>query len=190
MLRYAEQFWQSLRATLKSFEWPILAFIVYASTRRIVFVLVGAAILVATLIWGGHWLGGWNAKGSVDEPIALFAMLIMALILSIPLAYKDPKRAGLILGLVLLPYSVAMGTGNMLFTQSDRFARAVGCFDRCADADVPAGGMEPAACFPDRNLLHCDRIEPDSHKQLTPLPTCRAASQNRTLPSPSKIWAS
>jgi len=117
LLRYAEQFWQSLRATLKSFEWPILAFIVYASTRRIVFVLVGAAILVATLIWGDHWLGGWNAKESVDEPIALFAMLIMALILSIPLAYKDPKRAGLILGLVLLPYSVAMGTGNMLFTQ-------------------------------------------------------------------------
>ena len=117
LLRYAEQFGQSLLDTLTNFALPISAFIVYARTGRIVFVLVGAAILVATLIWGGHWLGGWNAKGSVEEPIALFAMLVMALILSIPLANKNPKRAGLILGLVLLPYSVAMGTGNMLFTQ-------------------------------------------------------------------------
>jgi hypothetical protein len=112
LLRYAEHFGQSSLASLKSFALPGLAFIVYASTRRIVFALVGAAILVATLIWGGHWLGGGSA-----EPVALFAMLVMALILSIPLVIKDHKRAGLILGLVLLPYSVAMGTGNMLFTQ-------------------------------------------------------------------------
>jgi hypothetical protein len=112
LLRYAEQFWQSLRTTSKTFGLPILAFVAYAGTRRIVFVLVGAATLVAALIRGGHWLGGGNA-----EAIALFAMLIMALILSMPLANRNPKRAGLILGLALLPYSVAMGTGNMLFTQ-------------------------------------------------------------------------
>ena len=117
LLRYAEQFWHSFLATLRTFTWPIFAFIAYASTRRTVFVLIGAAILVATLVWGGHWLGGWNAKESLDEPIALFALLIMALILSIPLAHKDYRRFGLIMGLVLLPYSVAMGTGNMLFTQ-------------------------------------------------------------------------
>ena len=118
LLRYAEQFGQSLLATLTTFALPILAFIVYAMTRRTVFVLVGVAILIATLIWGGHWLGGWNADGSLEEPIALFAMLIMALILSIPLTKENPKLAGLISGLVLLPYSVAMGTGNMLFTQA------------------------------------------------------------------------
>ena len=179
LLRYAEQFWQSLRATLKTFAWPILAFIVYASTRRIVFALVGAAILIATLIWGGHWLGGWNAKESFDEPIALFAMLIMALILSIPLACKDHKRAGLILGLVLLPYSVAMGTGNMLFTQVIVSLAPWGVLIAALMMTSPRDAWNPLPAVPTRNLLHCDRVEPDSHERPPPLSTCHTALQAR-----------
>jgi hypothetical protein len=117
LLRYAEEFGRSSVSALKTFGLPILAFIVYASTRRIGFALVGGAALIATLIWGGHWIGGWDAKGTVGQPIALFAMLIMALVLWIPLAKGNPRQASLVVGLVLLPYSVAMGTGNMLFTQ-------------------------------------------------------------------------
>jgi hypothetical protein len=117
LLRYAEQFKQSLLATLTIFALPLLAFIGYVRTRRMMFVLIGTVILIAALILGEHWLGGWDADGSLKDPTALFALLIAALVLSIPLLRKNLQRAALMGGLALLPYTVAMGTGNMLFTQ-------------------------------------------------------------------------
>jgi hypothetical protein len=44
-------------------------------------------------------------------------MLVMALIVSIPVWNKNRNTLALFIGLILLPYSMAIGTGNALFTQ-------------------------------------------------------------------------
>jgi len=117
LIRYATQFWQNTMATVIAFALPLLSFAAYAGTRRTIFANVGLAVLFVTLFFGGHLLGGWNDGQSFAAPVAIFAMLIMALIVSIPVWNKNRTLIALFGGLILLPYSVAMGTGNTLFTQ-------------------------------------------------------------------------
>ena len=117
LIRYSFEFWQYFLATMRGFAIPIAVMIVYAITHRAVFALLGLVILLISLLFGSYLYGGWNADGSITAPVAIFAMLVMALIVSKPVWNKNRNALLLFLGLILLPYSVAIGTGNALFTQ-------------------------------------------------------------------------
>lgn len=117
LVRYSYDFLKYFLETLRVFVIPIVAVIVYAATRRIIFAKFGLIALLITLLIGSYLFGGWNADGSFTAPVAVFAMLLMALIVSIPVWNKTRSTLALFVGLILLPYSVAIGTGNILFTQ-------------------------------------------------------------------------
>jgi hypothetical protein len=117
LIRYATQFGQSIMATIFAFALPLLSFVAYATTRRLIFAKLGLGVLFVILLFGRHLLGGWNDGASFTPPFALVAMLVIALIVSIPVWNKHRNLIVLLGGLILLPYSVAMGTGNTLFTQ-------------------------------------------------------------------------
>ncbi len=118
LTRYAFQFWQNILATGIAFGVPILLFSGYLITRRPFLAKGGAAVLLVTLVLGRYFIGGWNDGQALDAPIALFAMLILALMVSIPVWTKNRQSLAVFGGLILVPYSVAMGTGNTLFTQA------------------------------------------------------------------------
>jgi hypothetical protein len=106
--------------------------VVYITTRRAIFAQFGLAAMVITLIFGsldigsptfsmrnaafGSYLFGGFNRYSI-QTVAIFAMLVMALIVSMPVWNKNRRTLTLFSGLILLPYSVAIGTGNELFTQ-------------------------------------------------------------------------
>lgn len=117
LIRYAIQFGQYILATIVDFALPLILFSIYAMTRRIIFAKFGLGILVIILSFGEHFLGGWRDGASFEPPFAIVAMLIMVLVVSIPVWNKNRNLIALFAGLLLLPYSVAMGTGNTLFTQ-------------------------------------------------------------------------
>lgn len=134
LVRYSFEFWEYFLATLRAFAIPVVAMIIYTTTRRAIFALFGLAALVITLVFGsldagwptfsmqnatfGSYLfGGARIKIHYVQIVAIFAMLVMALIVSIPVWNKNRSTLALFLGLILLPYSVAIGTGNALFTQ-------------------------------------------------------------------------
>ncbi len=132
LVRYSIEFWESFLATLRAFAIPMVAMIGYATTRRAIFAQFGLIVLVLTLlfgsldaglptlsthnaIFGSYLFGGFNRYDV--QTVAIFAMLVMALILSISVWNKNRSTRVLFSGLILLPYSVAIGTGNPLFTQ-------------------------------------------------------------------------
>jgi len=117
LIRYATQFGQNIMATAVAFALPLISFSIYAKTRRIIFAKLGLGILVIILLFGGHLLGGWRDGTSFEPPFAIVALLIIALLVSTPVWNKNRNLIALFGGLILLPYSVAMGTGNTLFTQ-------------------------------------------------------------------------
>ena len=116
LIRYSIEFMYFL-ATLGTFVIPIVAMIVYARTRRAIFVQLGLVMLVISLLFGQYLFGGSNDDGSFTAPVAIFSMLVMALIVSIPVWNNNRSTLALFVGLMLLPYSVAIGTGNALSTQ-------------------------------------------------------------------------
>jgi hypothetical protein len=132
LVRYSIEFWEYFLATMSAFAISIVAMIVYATTRRAIFAQFGLAALVITLVFGsldtgrptfsmhnatvGSYLfGGFNRYDV--QIVAIFAMLVMALIVSNLIWNKNRSTLALFIGLILLPYSVAIGTGNTLFTQ-------------------------------------------------------------------------
>ena len=117
LMRYASQFGQYALATALAFSLPLFFFAAYATTRRMLFATIGLTILLLTLLSGRHLLGGWNDGASFEAPLAIVAILVMALLVSIPIWTKNRNLIVLTGGLLFLPYSVAMGTGNTLFTQ-------------------------------------------------------------------------
>ena len=117
LIRYAIQFSQNIELTVVAFALPLISFGIYAKTRRMIFAILGLGVILVTLPFGGYLLGGWNDGRSLTPPFAIVAVLIIALILSIPVWKNNQKLIALFGGLIILPYSVAMGTGNALFTQ-------------------------------------------------------------------------
>lgn len=132
LVRYRIDFWEHTLITLSAFTIPIVAMSVYATTRRAIIAIIGIVALVTILIFGNlnadgstfsmqnvtfdSYLFGGFSRYKV-QVVAIFAMLIMALIVSISVWNKSWSTRALFVGLVLLPYSVAIGTGNSLFTQ-------------------------------------------------------------------------
>ncbi len=132
LIRYSIEFLSYLLVTLFAFAAPILAITGYTAKRRAIFAQFGLTSLVIILIFGSlkaglptlsisnaafnsYLFGGFNRYGV--QTIAIFGMLVMALIVSIPVWNKNRSTLALFSGLILLPYSVAVGTGNVMFTQ-------------------------------------------------------------------------
>lgn len=129
LVRYVTEFWEYFWGILKAFFIPIVALAVYAKTRKIIFVKLGLVALVLTLLFG-NFHGGFSIHNQLfdsylfgsfrryDSQIAaIFALLLMAMIVSFPVWSQSRSTLVLFIGLILLPYSVAIGTGNALFTQ-------------------------------------------------------------------------
>ncbi|WP_377278864.1 hypothetical protein [Rhizobium sp. R86522] len=73
------------------------------------------ALALSAIVYGEHYLGG---RTQYQQQIqALFALLIMTLLVTFHVWSSRRQAASLVLLLVCLPYAVAMGTGNSMFTQ-------------------------------------------------------------------------
>ena len=83
--------------------------------KRSIFIGVILASLAYTLVSGKYLLGGTDQF--VFQMQSAFVLCVLVLLVSLPAWCKDYKTISLIGGLVALPYSVAIGTGNSLFTQ-------------------------------------------------------------------------
>ncbi len=118
LLRYFIEYWTYILITLRSFAIPILAMMVYVITRRTFFAKLSLVAIVVTLILGRHMYSGWNTDGSFPAPVAIYAMLGIVLILSISIWNKNRSTLIFFSGLLVLPYTVAIGTGNVLFSQA------------------------------------------------------------------------
>ena len=120
LLRYAQEYFGYLLSTAIQFL-PVLAALTYflfrPSARA---ALLWLLVLLGTLTFGGHFLGG-TADAAAAQFVRQVGPLLLMLLASLSLFYKVALRnrylALLISGLFLAPYSVAIGTGNALFTQ-------------------------------------------------------------------------
>ena len=108
---------QLVLATVFAFWLPITLITMYTKTKCLLFAQLGMAVLCVTLLFGGYLRGGWNNGSSFTPPFALVAILFMAMLVTQSVWLENRRRLALCGGLALLPYSVAIGTGNTLFTQ-------------------------------------------------------------------------
>lgn len=132
LARYFIEFSEFILLTLKTFALPLALMIAYRVTYRSIYAYLGLAALAVTLVCGNLDLGtvsfsvhnvpcrsflfgGFNRYYA--QAVALFSMLVMALMVSAPAWNKNWSTLALFAGLFLLPYSVALGTGNPLFSQ-------------------------------------------------------------------------
>ena len=115
VLRYTIDIAKNASETILSFWMTIAAVGLYLKTRRAIFIAIATAVLGFTLLNGRYILGG--ADQYVLEMKAEFILLLCALATSLPVWSWDKRAMVLVLGLAALPYSVALGTGNSLFTQ-------------------------------------------------------------------------
>lgn len=117
LVRYGMQFGKHLMMTGLYYAAPMILIAIYVRTRRRIFFWLGMTALSLTLALSGQFLGGWNSDLSLTPPYPIVALLIMLLILTAGRWMLDRRMTILLAGLLALPYSVAMGTGNTLFTQ-------------------------------------------------------------------------
>jgi hypothetical protein len=115
LLRYVTDITTDAGDAMLSFAIPIACVSLYLLTRRAVFVAISAAVLCFTLLRGGYILGGTDQY--LREVKAELVVLLCALAVSLRVWSCNRRAAVMFLGLTLLPYSIALGTGNSLFTQ-------------------------------------------------------------------------
>jgi hypothetical protein len=132
LVRYLVQYIAYLVPALWAFTLPLTAVVLYTITSRSLFAWVSLVSLIATLIFGGikfgaptlsvrnatfdgFLFGGWGMHGS--QIAAALAILLIMLFGSISGWLRTWDRFIFIVGLLVLPYAVAIGTGNALFTQ-------------------------------------------------------------------------
>ena len=115
LLRYASDYAGYVGQTLRSFWAVALCIGVFLLTRRAVIIAATLVILAFTLLDGNYLLGG--VEQYVVQIRAALAVLLASLAVSASVWARDRRLATLVLGLAALPYAVAFGTGNSLFTQ-------------------------------------------------------------------------
>lgn len=117
LIRYLHQYWDSALACFSAFALPLLSCLAYSITRQPVLLKLCVLSLMFALVSGGHLIGGWRNPHAYPPPYAIFAILTILLLGTISYWGSNVRVVLLLLGLVALPYTVAMGTGNALFTQ-------------------------------------------------------------------------
>lgn len=113
--RYFIEFIYYSFEAIRSFAVLILIVVIYLITRRPIFIGFALVSLIYILVSGKYLIGGVGQYGlQMQSAIVLCAMVLL---ISRPVWQKNSKSIILIWGLIVLPYTVAVGTGNSLFTQ-------------------------------------------------------------------------
>lgn len=119
LLRYAEEYLSYLLGMIVVFL-PFLAALAYFLFRpKVRSASLCLLSMLGTLVLGRHLLGGSHTQPEqfARQIGALLVMVLMSVLLARKAATQDRRLAALVAGLFLAPYSVAVGTGNAIFTQ-------------------------------------------------------------------------
>ena len=113
--RYFSNFFYYCFESAKSHCILIVAIVIYQINRREVFLGIAFTSLIYTLAASKYWHATDVQYLLIMKTIFVLSALI--LLISRRLWWKDSKAIYLVCMLITLPYSVALGTGNSLFTQ-------------------------------------------------------------------------
>lgn len=116
ILRYIYEYTKYIILIATSFFIPLLCLALYIYKRRVVLLAVGFTALILTLVWGGYFLGGADNRYPL-QIMSLMLILFATVTLCRHDICKHYKVLIFFLTLFLIPYTVAMGTGNQIFTQ-------------------------------------------------------------------------
>ncbi len=119
LLRYVNEYFER---AVHAFEQNLLllaAVVAYLITRRRLFFLLAIALVFYTLVRIDYRLGytGHYEAHFVAQTELGMVLLVMILLVSFPAWRNSPRFIVLLAGLVLLPYTVGVGTGNSILTQ-------------------------------------------------------------------------
>ena len=119
LLRYLVEYFQHAAHAFKENLLLLVSVVVYLVTRRPIFILMTIAIVLYTLGFSEYHLGytGKYELHFVSQMELGFVLLVLILLVSFPAWQNSPQFIALLGGLILLPYSVGIGTGNSIFTQ-------------------------------------------------------------------------
>lgn len=123
LLRYTFEYIIHICFMMVIFALPLLMGALYYSRRNPVYVVAGFLILIITFLTGSYIFGvGSNSYYSIigkyeSQIRGLMIVLLGALAFSWTSLEKKWKPITLFIVLFSLPYTVAIGTGNQLFTQ-------------------------------------------------------------------------
>jgi hypothetical protein len=117
--RYIYEFWRNFIHGCRDHLYLILAVAMYLVARRALLVVVVFGILTYTLFYTKYHLGYSGQYELQFIPQMEFAFVLLLLILAVSMTvWKNNQQFMLIAGgLIFLPYSVSVGTGNSIFTQ-------------------------------------------------------------------------
>lgn len=115
LLRYAATMGTSIGQSILGFAPALACTLLFAAVPRWWSAILIPLALIGSIVDNKHYLGGmWSYHGQIE---ALFAIMLVLCILCIRHWTRAVRPALLCLGLLALPYCVAVGTGNALFTQ-------------------------------------------------------------------------
>lgn len=115
LIRYASEFTGHSINAFKSHIVLIIAISMYLWTRHPVLIGITCACIVYTLITGNYLIA--SDDQFVVQIQSALVLFVSGLVVSISVWKNNRKLIALILGLGCLPYTVAVGTGNSIFTQ-------------------------------------------------------------------------
>ncbi len=115
LTRYLVEFCRHSIDAVEAFTVVVLAVSLYLLTRRLIFAGLAILSLLYTLVSGRYLLGGVDQY--VLQMQAAFVLFLLGLLVALPVCKADRRTGAIVAGLALLPYTVAVGTGNAIFTQ-------------------------------------------------------------------------
>ena len=114
IIRYFTDYFRYLMDAFDAFVIPLLTMFAYVVSKQRVFAALSIISLVTILVLNGYLEGGSTFINYTSQMLALIALLIISLLLSFKIWTKNISTFLLFFGLFLLPYSIAIGTGNKL----------------------------------------------------------------------------
>ena len=115
LARYVSEFVGHSIGALKSHATLIIAVGLYLWTRRPIFIGVTCTFIAYTLVTGDYLFANDNLF--VVQMQSALVLFLSGLLVSISVWKNNSRFIALIVGLGCLPYTVAVGTGNSIFTQ-------------------------------------------------------------------------
>ena len=119
LVRYVGEFFRHAAHALTYHIFLIFAVGLYLLTRHLILVLIVFAILVYSLVSAKYHLGysGQYELQYVPQMDFAFVLFFLILLVSIPVWRNSHSFIVLTVGLIILPYTVVVGTGNSIYTQ-------------------------------------------------------------------------
>lgn len=119
LTRYVFEFSRNVTHAFKDHLLLIVTVALYLIIRKLVFVVVVAAIIGYSLASAKYYLG-YNGQYETLYILQMeFAFVLLALLLLVSMeSWKNDRPLRFVIGgLIALPYTVGVGTGNSIFTQ-------------------------------------------------------------------------